>query len=109
MAHRATRFGIEESMPQKSTIASDFNKKGAEFLKVEVETGLTFANIALSEEPGSQERIKNQSNARKAYQTVLRLRDRVEKPEATSRSIQNGLDQLRSALIKLGEDVNSPV
>jgi hypothetical protein len=85
-------------------MSNDFNQKGAEFLRVEVETGLTFANIAVGEEQGSEERVRNQANALKAYQTVLRLRDRVENPdEATNRAIQNGLDQLRSVLEKLGE------
>lgn len=91
-------------MRNHSTMSNDFNQKGAEFLRVEVETGLTFANIAVGEEQGSEERVRNQANALKAYQTVLRLRDRVENPdEATNRAIQNGLDQLRSVLEKLGE------
>ena len=93
--------------PQKNTIASDFNQKCADFLKIDLETGLTFANIALGEEPGSAERIKTQANARRAYETVLRLRNRIQIPtEAVSREIQNGLDQLRSALEKLGEKVS---
>jgi len=94
-------------MQEKSTIANDFNQKGSEFLRIEVETGLTFANIALDEEPGSEERIRNQANALKAYQTVLRLRDRVENAgEETNRRIQNGLDQLKSILERLGEKLN---
>lgn len=90
--------------PQKNSIARDFNQTGAQFLKVELQTGLTFASIAAREEPGSEKRIKNQGNARKAYETVLRLRDRIEIPtDAATRDIQNGLDRLRSALEKLGE------
>ena len=92
--------------PQKNSIATDFNQKGTDFLKVELQTGLTFASIAAGEEPGSEKRTKNQGNARKAYETVLRLRNRVEIPtEAATRDIQNGLDRLRSALEKLGEKV----
>jgi len=95
-------------MRKQSTIASDFNEKAAEFLRIELETGLTLANIALTEEPGSTERIKNHANALRAYQTVLRLRQRVENPdEATNRGIQNAIDQLRSALEKLGEEIGS--
>ena len=98
---------IEAPMREKSTIANDFNRAGTEFLKVEIETGLSFASIALSEEPGSEKRIRNQGNAVKAYQTVLRLRGRVENSDDTNRAIQNALDHLRSALQKLGENVNS--
>ena len=92
--------------PQKNSIASEFNQTGADFLKIELKTGLTFASIAVGEEPGSEKRITNQANARKAYETVLRLRNRLEIPtEAITREIQNGLDQLRSALEELGEKV----
>lgn len=91
-------------MPEKSILVKDFNQRGTEFLKVELETGLTFANIALGEVLGSEERIKAQANARKAYQTVLRLRGRFDPPnEAATRDIENALDRLRSVLEKLGE------
>ena len=89
---------------EKSTIASDLNQKGAEFLKIELQTGMTFASIALSEERGSDKRIRNQANARKAYETVLRLRERLESPsEATRHSIEEGLERLRRALEKLDD------
>lgn len=93
-------------MLDKSAIASDFNRQGAEFLKVELKTGLTFAKIALGEEAGSEERFKNLANARKAFQTVLRLRERFIYPsDAATRDIQDALDRLRSALEELGENV----
>jgi hypothetical protein len=86
-------------------MANEFKQTGAEFLKVELETGLTFANIALSAEPGSEKRTKNQANALKAYETVIRLRERVVNPDqATNSAIQTGLDELRSALEELGRN-----
>ena len=71
-------------MPEKSTIANAFNQQAFDFLKVEVETGLTFAKIAFSGEAGSEKRIRNQANALKAYQTVLRLRKRVQNMDRES-------------------------
>ena len=92
-------------MAQLSQVASDFNRNGLDFLKVEVQTGLTFAGIALGEEPGSAQRERNRLNARKAYDTVLGLRPRFEVPQDTAgRKIDEGLQRLRSALERLGED-----
>ena len=94
-------------MSDKSAIANDFNRQGAEFLKVELKTGLTFAKIALGEEAGSEERFKNLANARKAFETVLRLRERFISPNAAAaREIKDALDRLRSALEELGENVS---
>lgn len=95
-------------MPEKSTIANAFNQQAVDFLKVELETGLTFAKIALSGEAGSDKRFRNQANALKAYQTVLRLRKRVQSMnQESTRQIEKGLDRLRSALKKLGEGDDS--
>ena len=95
-------------MPEKSSIANAFNQQAGDFLKIELETGLTFAKIALSGEAGSEKRTRNRANALKAYQTVLRLRKRVPSMnQESTRDIQEGLDQLRAALEGLAEDRDS--
>lgn len=94
-------------MPRPTHPADDFNQKGTEFLKTELNTGLTLAEIALGEEPGSGERAKGQYNARKAYDTFLRLRGRIEVAESERRELQVRLNKLRAALEQLGEKLGN--
>jgi len=76
---------------------------GTDFLKVELQTGLAMADLASLEQPGSEQRARTQRNARKAYDTVIRLLPRFEIEEKPERLIQEGLSRLRSALQELGE------
>lgn len=95
-------------VPEKSTITSRVSRQGADFLRIEIQTGLTLAHIASCGEPDSERRSRNQANAVKAYQTVLRFRYRLQNlDQAVARDIHNGLARLRSALQELGEDLDS--
>ncbi len=90
-------------MADKSTVAHDFIQRGSEFLLVELQTGLTFADLALSAEPGSADRVRDERNARKAYQTVLRLRERFQVAAPAAREIEDLQERLRCALDQLAE------
>jgi hypothetical protein len=67
---------------------------------VGVETGIVFANIALSARD-SLKRIRNTKNAKAAYGVVLRWIDRVHGSQATS--ITTSFESLNYKLIVLGE------
>jgi hypothetical protein len=80
----------------------DVSKVGLDFLRTELDTGLTLANIALrNDHPDKVER--NRKNARLAYDTVIRTRGRVLLTEEQSQSVSLTLKQLRKKLEQLGE------
>jgi hypothetical protein len=54
-------------------LASDVNRNGIEFLFADLDTGLTFADIAASPDRDEETRKRNHENACNAYDTVLKL------------------------------------
>jgi hypothetical protein len=80
----------------------DFIRAGTQFLKVDLATGLTCANAALSSRDGESRR-RNQNSARKAYDTVVRMLKRICVSDADAQHLQDNLQQLRTHLIQLGE------
>jgi hypothetical protein len=71
-------------------------------LKIEVELGLTFAEIALqTTDPYRQKRMCDK--ARNSHDNVSQLFYRIPLTQEDARSIANNLDRLRSSLITLGE------
>jgi hypothetical protein len=79
-----------------------FNRAGTDFLKVDVATGLTLAKAALSSHD-AEKRQRNQKSARKAYDTIVRMLNKITPTEADARQLNDGLHQLRADLIELGE------
>jgi hypothetical protein len=72
---------------------------GLAFLLVEIRTGLTLVDMAKVEDPHDPVKIAHSiGNARKAYETVQRLRQRVDLNEAENAKIDEGLQKLESAL-----------
>lgn len=81
-------------------------KGGLEFIKTELQTGLTFAQSALQSDDQPEKRTRNQANARKAYESALAWSQRF----PYSEPIQRGLheleplfEELKHALEQLGE------
>ena len=85
----------------------DANTASVEFLKVEAETGLTFAAIAKqSGDAGNAEKAaRNRAQARIAYDTVLRFIGRVALTQAESESLDLQMTRLKIGLQKLGEPI----
>ena len=79
-----------------------FNHTGTDFLKIDLTTALTFAQTALAtDDPVKKKR--NQASARRAYDTVLRLVQRVTLNDADASELKRGLARLKSDLMALGE------
>ena len=78
------------------------NRANSDFLKVDVQTALTFTGIAL-QTTDPVKRQRNQRSARKAYDTVLRLMGKVQLSESDARTLGSGLERLKSELRELGE------
>lgn len=84
-------------------LKEQFERNKGDFILVEVESGLTFAKVALDAE--DEEKLnRNRKNARKAYDTACRfLQESVIKDEELRRKALTGLAELRRDLQELGE------
>ena len=75
-----------------------------EFLRAELDTGLTLATIALH--PAHEDKTsRNRTNARTAYDSVPRFIPRAQLTPKETDEIKSALEVLRSKLRELGEDV----
>ena len=84
-----------------SRLREESNKVGAEFLVVELDTGLTFLDVA--ETTSSEEsRIRNRKNAEIAYKTALRMAPRVMLVAAQKEAVNQRIAALKSRLEKHG-------
>ena len=71
-------------------------------LLTELRTGLTFARVAL-DSAEDEKRYRNRLNARKAYDTYIKLRNQVALTADESRTLESKLAELRASLALLGE------
>ena len=82
-------------------LAEQWNRVGGNFLRVEVELGLTFSTIALKTQD-SEQRARTTRAAREAYDNVLRLKERVALTNNTAQSLARDLLRLKCDLALLG-------
>jgi hypothetical protein len=75
-----------------------------DFLRSEIDTGLTFAKIALDAHRHDT-RNRNRLNARKAYDAVLRFMPRVNLSPEESSEMKIRVEHLKAELDRLGEEV----
>jgi len=80
------------------------NRVSVDFLKIDVATGLTFTGIALHTDDAVK-KARNRRSARLAYDTVIKLIDRVTLSHDDSLILGRNLARLRSELATLGENV----
>jgi hypothetical protein len=78
------------------------NRVSADFLKVDLETALIFAQFAQQTDVDSR-RKRNCDTARKAYDMVVNLIQKVELSAKDRLAVQRRLAQLKPALEALGE------
>jgi hypothetical protein len=83
---------------------ADLQEVSAEFVKTELQTGITFADLALSAKHKDR-RERNTANARKAYDTALRFMDTVSPTPEIDADLNDRLQHLRAQLEKLGETI----
>lgn len=75
-----------------------------EFLRAEVQTGLTFARIALGARH-QEKRDRNRVNAKKAYDTLLRYMPKDHATWGAWDDVRAKIAELKSQLQQLGENV----
>jgi hypothetical protein len=93
------RAGIDQSLAANG----ELSRTSVEFLKIDVQTALTFSGIALQSEHDSEKRRRNQMNARRGYDTILRLLKKAPVTKADVRMLSRNLKRLKSELQQLGE------
>ena len=76
----------------------------ADFLKNELQTGITFADLALTAKHDDR-RERNKANARKAYDTALRFIDTSSPTPEITAELKHRLEHLRAQLKELGETI----
>jgi hypothetical protein len=93
-----------------SNVAAINNRVTLQSLRTEIKVGFTFAGIAIlaADEKKSEKRIRNQANARKAYDTALRLFEKKCFNETVTQELKEKLGKLKSRLEVLGEHFASP-
>ncbi len=91
-------------MAEYSNRHDDFHHSGFQFVNVELDTGLTFARIALGAKgPGKIER--NRVNARKAYDSAMHVLSTLVLESDQSATLREKASALKSSLQKLGEQL----
>lgn len=77
---------------------------GTEFLRAELLVGTTRANIARNTSDESKKQ-RNRSEARKAYDSILRFLPQTSLSQEEKEQIESKLTELKFALRSLGEQV----
>lgn len=80
----------------------EFNRVTADFLKVDMATALIFTEIALQTDD-SIRKLRNRRSARKAYDSIVRLAEKVDLTPNDVELLSRNLERLKSELQTLGE------
>src|SRR5215471_7694206 len=71
------------------------NATNADFLKIDVETALTFSELALTTD-NTEKKKRNRENARRAYNTILSLSPRVTFTPSETAYMQEMMGRLKN-------------
>jgi len=78
------------------------NRASGQFLKIDLETALTFVTSARGTNDAAR-RLRNIRSARKAYDTVIKLSRKLRPPDDDIQAINGMLEELKTKLADLGE------
>src|SRR5215469_9950215 len=96
--HAAAKPTVDELLASRERM----NRASAQFLKLDLQTALTFVGIARQ----TRDQVRKKRNcmaARRAYDTVVRLADKVPLEVEDRQTVSRGLKRLRTELEALGE------
>jgi hypothetical protein len=85
-------------------LRQDFERSRLQFLLTDLDTGAIFCEVAQSSND-PEKRKRNQGNARKAYDMVLKFQDGVIFDAKSKAELERKLSRLQLLLKRLGEDV----
>jgi hypothetical protein len=83
--------------------SAELNRTSTDFLKVDLETALTFSGIALQSNNDEGKRRRNRINARRGYDMILHLARKVSLSQDDAEVMSHKLKRLKSELQSLGE------
>jgi hypothetical protein len=92
--------------PSQQELRDDFNQKGFEFLMVDLDTALAFTQRARQSADAAVKR-RNADHARKAYDTVTRLRKKFELDSEQQNAFEQQLSKLKAVLEQFDEEFNA--
>jgi hypothetical protein len=89
-------------LKSRQDLQREFNRNGFDFLMVDLEAGIAFAERALVT-ADREGRRRNARNARKAYETVARFREKLSLDSEQQNAFDVKLMNLKKVLEQLGE------
>jgi len=84
-------------------LREDFNQNGFDFLMADLDSALAFAQRALGLNVDPEVKRRNVNNARKAFDTVDRLREKLQLDCGQQSAFYEKRTKLKNALEQLGE------
>ena len=103
-----TKMDRAENIANASELQQQVNTAAIAFLETEIETALTFAQVAFQAGNDYVKKRRNQENARKAYEAIMWARRRFSLTELTAgdrEAIEDKLSRLKAQLEQLGEQL----
>jgi hypothetical protein len=82
---------------------AQLNRTSTDFLKVDLQTALTFSGIALQSADDPVKRQRNRKNARRGYDMIVRLVEKVSLTDDDVQYMTRNLHRLKTDLQQLGE------
>lgn len=93
----------KDDMGRNANRLDQVEKTGATFLITDLDLAMTLTHIADDAAHDSDKRSRNKANARRAYDSVLRISDHALLAPADRKIVDEKLAELRSVLERLGK------
>jgi hypothetical protein len=90
-------------LAESERLVSTLQRSGADFLFLDIEIALSMAKSALSAGAGTQKKARKQKIARRAYNTILHLSQRLKMTKEEDSDLKEKLATLRRTLEEVGE------
>lgn len=94
---RGNRFQLDD---RTARLHEQTNRAGVQFLQVDAEVALTLSGIALKTSI-REKKMRNTHAARRAYDTIMRLRRNLDLEENENKRLEASLKQLKGELERL--------
>ena len=102
-----TLLGVMSESPSLEHIRQELNRTGYDFLMTDLDTALTFTALAREAGNDTEKKLRNVMNAREAYFTVKRMREKLTFSSEQGIAFDKKLLELMQALEQLGESVQT--